>query len=253
MNNKIFILTPCLFLTVSLHAQHSMLVNQSDGIIHEYKIDEVEKIFIEDSETFFPFSGIAGGYEYVDLGLPSGLKWAIKNIGADKPYEYGIPFAWGKIETDEYFSSFVTDFTDLSELEMVEQGLVDTLGNLSSSLDAVVKNRNSDLYSYWRMPTREEFNELKDNCTWTWVTISNIDGYKVQSNAEGNDNWLFIPAAGYHRDYDYVNENKHGSYWSSTVFDSELSYCLSFSSKEVNMSISYQYLGYYLRAVVNLK
>lgn len=44
------------------------------------------------------------GHEYVDLGLPSGLKWATCNVGATTPEEYGDYFAWGEVEPKETYS-----------------------------------------------------------------------------------------------------------------------------------------------------
>ncbi len=48
--------------------------------------------------------GVIGGYEYVDLGLPSGTLWATYNVGATSPYEKGQYFAWGEVEPREDFS-----------------------------------------------------------------------------------------------------------------------------------------------------
>ena len=43
--------------------------------------------------------GISNGHEWVDLGLPSGTKWATCNVGASSPEEYGDYFAWGETTT----------------------------------------------------------------------------------------------------------------------------------------------------------
>ncbi|MGM9745408.1 MAG: hypothetical protein ACI30H_00370 [Paludibacteraceae bacterium] len=45
----------------------------------------------------------ANGHEYVDLGLPSGTKWATCNVGATKPEEYGNYYAWGETTPKDYY------------------------------------------------------------------------------------------------------------------------------------------------------
>ena len=55
----------------------------------------------------------------------------------------------------------------------------------------------------WRMPTKAEFNELMDNCTWTWSTMNGVNGYFITSNKSGyTDRFIFLPAAGDRRDSD---------------------------------------------------
>ena len=47
----------------------------------------------------------SGNYEYVDLGLPSGLKWATCNVGAENPEDYGDYFAWGETKTKDTYTA----------------------------------------------------------------------------------------------------------------------------------------------------
>lgn len=59
--------------------------------------------------------GTANGHEWVDLGLPSGTKWAIMNVGADSPEDYGDYFAWGETQsksryTQEYYKWYDNTF-----------------------------------------------------------------------------------------------------------------------------------------------
>ena len=72
----------------------------------------------------------------------------------------------------------------------------------------------------WRMPTDEEWTELRntDNCSWTWTTIDGVNGYKVQSKKSGyTDNWIFLPAAG-SRYYDCSYcVGSLAYYWSSSL------------------------------------
>lgn len=56
------------------------------------------------NSSSFVADGEVGGYEYVNLGLPSGTLWATCNVGASSPYESGSYFAWGETETKDIFT-----------------------------------------------------------------------------------------------------------------------------------------------------
>lgn len=138
-------------------------------------------------------------HEWVDLGLPSGTKWATCNVGASSPEEHGDYFAWGE-------TSPKSNYTEkTSKTYGVEVG--DISGN--SQYDAARANWRGE----WRMPTAEEWEELCDNCDWEWETQNGHDGYKVTGP---NGNSIFIPAAnrlyGDHHSY----SGSMGNYWSST-------------------------------------
>ena len=98
------------------------------------------------------------GHEYVDLGLPSGLKWATCNVGATTPEEYGNYYAWGETKpkteyTEENSATFGVELLDI---------------NSNPTYDVARANWGST----WRMPTMTEMDELIDNCTWKWTTKS---------------------------------------------------------------------------------
>ena len=74
------------------------------------------------------------------------------------------------------------------------------------------------LVDNWRMPTEEEILELRQNCTWTWTTQNGVKGYLVTGQKSGfTDRSIFLPAAGYHYDANYKDENNTGFYWSSSL------------------------------------
>ena len=141
------------------------------------------------------------GHEYVDLGLPSGLKWATCNIGATNPEDFGNYYAWGETSTkNEYLeNNCSTVGVDLSEI----------------SGDAQYDAARAKWGSTWRLPTAEEFEELTNMCTWTWVTQNNVNGMKVTGQ---NGKSIFIPATGYRSgsSLNYVGE--YGYFWSSTTY-----------------------------------
>lgn len=135
-------------------------------------------------------------YEAVDLGLPSGLKWTTCNLGANVPEEYGDYYAWGEITTK----------TQYTEDNSLTNGLAlsDISGNYQ--YDAARAKLGGKL----RMPTYDEWNELKQNCEMRYTTQNGVKGCKVTGP---NGNSIFLPAAGAY------NSDLVGTqcwYWSST-------------------------------------
>lgn len=153
-------------------------------------------------------------YEYVDLGLPSGLKWATHNIGATAAEEYGNYYAWGEVLTKD-------EYTEKNSLTYYKQ-MDDISGNVQ--YDAVTFNWSGD----WRMPTKAEMQELIDNCIWTWVTRNGVNGYKVASKV--NSNSIFLPATGSRDGASLNNAGRYGYFWSSTPIYNNYANYLSINS-----------------------
>ena len=145
----------------------------------EQKRKEAERIRIEEERKKEKARKLNNhnGHEYVDLGLPSGLKWATCNVGAIKPEEYGDYFAWGEIKPKQRYDD--DNYTYKSNPE-----------TLPLSADAA----NVNWGGKWRMPTKAEQDELRNYCTWEWTTLNGEKGYKVISKKNGNS--IFLPAAG---------------------------------------------------------
>jgi hypothetical protein len=155
-------------------------------------------------------AGSHNGHEWVDLGLPSGLKWATCNVGASTPEEYGDYFAWGEIRTKSEFLE--------SNCVSWGQSWGDIGGN--SSRDAATANWGGK----WRMPNEGEYKELLDNCAYTWTTQNGCNGLKVVGP---NGQSIFLPAAdegddylprddGPQRDRVVYGGEFMGKYWSSS-------------------------------------
>ena len=160
-------------------------------------------------------------YEYVDLGLPSGLKWAKCNVGAEKETDAGLYFAWGEttgytasqVGTDKQFSWSDYKYGN-SRSNLTKYNQSDGKTVLESTDDAASQIMGSD----WRMPTMAEFQELSNNTTKEWTQVNGVNGYKFTSNKEGfQNNSIFFPAAGLCSDgsVDYVGNN--GNVWSSSL------------------------------------
>ncbi|MBQ3576658.1 MAG: hypothetical protein IJA28_04490, partial [Coprobacter sp.] len=146
-----------------------------------------------------PTTAVYNGHEYIDLGLPSGIKWATCNVGATTPEEYGDYFAWGEtepkdfynwntykhcVENGDYYS--VNSYCPNSDI-----GVEDNRTILDAEDDAASANWGGS----WRMPTKKEQEELLNNCIWSPPSQNGKSGYKIISKINGNS--IFLPAAGF--------------------------------------------------------
>ena len=173
----------------------------------------------ENPETPDVLSGMENGHEYVDLGLPSGLKWATCNVGAATPEESGDYFAWGEVEPKEIY-----DWSTYKHCEGRENRLTKYCNRRDCGEDLFTDNKTMlDLEDdaahvnwggTWRMPTKAEQDELRDNCTWIWTTQNEVDGYKIIGL---NDNSIFLPGGGYYSNGSFYEDNLYGEYWSSSL------------------------------------
>ena len=156
------------------------------------------------------------GHEYVDLGLPSGLKWATCNVGANSPEEYGDYYAWGEINTKSTYRNSNYKFSKggLSGL----LGKCEYLGDISSTRYDVAR---TNWGSSWRLPTKEEFEELVEECEWKWMKKKGVNGMRVTGP---NGKSIFLPAAGNRGGSSLYNGGNFGYYWSSTPDDSSNDY-----------------------------
>ena len=190
------------------------------------------------------------GYEYVDLGLPSGLKWAAYNVGATKPEEYGGYYAWGEIEEKSNYDWSTYKWCNGSYDTMTKYctdshyGTVDNKTTLDLEDDVAHVKWGGD----WRMPTTEEQRELLNNCTWKWTTLNGVNGYCVTGP---NGNSIFLPAAGYRGGADINGTGNYGSYWSSSLGSgsSYNAYSLGFNGSYYDRDGYGRYFGLSVRPV----
>lgn len=175
----------------------------------------------------------------VDLGLPSGLKWAQANLGADEETDSGLYYMWGETEGHEKNSGY--EFTSAN---YTAKGLNAISTNLSLAQDAA----NVRLGGDWRMPTNTEFEELYKNTNVTWTTINGVTGRKFANKADASK-YIFMPAAGYFRSDGYQNLGGEGRYWSSKYLDGPTAYDFYISSSIQRMGGYERYYGCSVRAV----
>lgn len=184
------------------------------------------------------FTTLAGntinGHEYVDLGLPSGLKWATHNVGASTPDGYGEYFAWGETSvkteyTEDNSTTFGVDMSDIS-------------GN--ATYDAARANWGST----WRIPTKTEMEELVNNCTWTWTTQNGVNGMSVVGI---NGNSIFLPAGTGFFFESSLEEVGGGFYWTSTPDEesNEHASCLIVDDSGADSDGGMRCLGMFIRPI----
>lgn len=161
------------------------------------------------------------GVELIDLGLPSGTKWANMNIGATTPEGYGAYFAWG--ETTGYS-------TDVSDGHLFNFESYKWHGNMMGALSKYNGNANGDMQTVldlgddaaranwgglWVMPTPAEITELLDNTTSELITVNGINVRQFTSILNGKS--IILPRAGYRLDNELKFCGEYGLYWSSWV------------------------------------
>ena len=147
-------------------------------------------------------TGTTNGHDWVQL-WSGGLKWATCNVGATNPQDYGNYYAWGETTTKSAYTWATYTYCEDAQNNLTKYCTKDTYGTVDNksvlelSDDAAYVNWGGS----WRMPTKEEQNNLKNNCTWTWTDDYNstgVKGYIVTGNTTGyTDNSIFLPASGF--------------------------------------------------------
>lgn len=213
-------------------------------------------VFFTSCESSIKENGVGKheGHEYVDLGLPSGLKWATCNVGANSPEDYGYYFAWGETQPKEnyYWSTYKygTDYDQLtkycSDSYYGKDGFTDNKTVLDPEDDAATANWGDA----WRMPTKAEQDELRTKCKWDWTTQNGVNGYKVTGP---NGNSIFLPAVGC-MNRGSLNSAGYGYYWSSSLSSDgpRHAYGVDFNSDDLYSNVRrdfYRYYGFTVRPV----
>ncbi len=184
------------------------------------------------SDAILPKDNKINGHEYVDLGLPSGLKWATCNVGASCPEEYGQYFAWGETEQKAEFMN--------ANCLTLDREFGDIGGNPKYDV-ARAKWGGS-----WRLPTKDEWEELLNQCTWRFVTIGDNNGYKVKGP---NGKEIFLPAAQMVKGSYLMGSNHELYYWSSTPDEFTNAYQLFISGNDRRVLSDLRKLGESVRPV----
>ena len=192
------------------------------------------------------------GYEYVDLGLK--VKWAVQNVGAEKPEDHGDYYAWGETQTKSYYSWSTYKYCEGASTSLTKYnssssaGIIDDKVTIESEDDVAHVRWGGN----WRIPKSTEIKELISNCTWKWTTQNGVSGYKVTSRKSGYTGCsIFLPITGYRTDTDLKN-NDYGCYWSSLnyyYYDPRYSICLYFNLESASTTSISRNCGLIVRPV----
>lgn len=185
-----------------------------------YRLDTNENM------SSLTWDGTGCDYQYVDLGLPSGLKWATCNVGASFPYEGGSRFAWGETETKD-------QYTQQNSLTYNK-----TMSDISGNVEYDAARANWE--SLWRIPTKDEMQELLNNCILETTYFNGVYGYKVVSKINANS--IFLPIVG---GGNYMN------YWSSTPSNRYTASVLSIGTGFCRIETESRYYGLCIRPVTD--
>lgn len=185
-----------------------------------------DTVYITIHDTVCP-NAEHNGFRYVDLGLS--VMWADANVGAEKPEDYGNYYCWGEVEPRDYYGFYDYNYGQYSTMSKYcpnsSLSFHDNLTRLLPEDDAASVNMGGS----WRTPTRDEWQELIDNCNMILDTINSRPSIKFIAS---NGNSIFIPRAGsmWGSSYDDWEEtfgsgistlNRGVQYWSSDVKQTE--------------------------------
>lgn len=176
-------------------------------------------------------------YEFVDLGLS--VKWAKCNIGAEKETDYGMYFQFGDV--------IGHDAQDCNHYDPAPTVEVDSNNCLLPAYDAATQLMGAG----YRMPTKEECEELVNSTDWDVVTIDGVSGMKFSKKGD-SDTYIFIPFAG-RCEYGEFNSVTDDAYlWTSTFAEWEDAYCFTCYYWDLAETGSYNcHQGSPVRAVCN--
>lgn len=211
-------------------------VHFKNGQTIQYPSDNVDYV---DFSVKAPDPTVSAG-TVVDLGLS--VYWASFNLGAESPEEFGDYYSWGETKPKTSYYTKNYSFYDADKDQIFDIG--DDISG--TEYDAATVNLGSD----WRMPTKDEIQELINNCSWEWTEIAGIRGYKVTAN---NGNSIFLPAAGWKSDTQHYEKNTRLYYSCSTQspYSVQYQYLLNCDSYNKSLSTNNKYTGKVIRPVTS--
>lgn len=178
-----------------------------------------------------PAPPMIDGHEYVDLGLPSGTKWATMNVGASSETDYGYYYQYGKGAAQYAATSGDSNYSGTED-------------PLATSADTAAQEWGGS----WHIPTQAQLNELTANTTYEWTTINGVKGGKFTAT---NGKYVFFPAAGFWYNGSQSNVGSRGNYWGSSPYGNNSAYLLRFDNGNKGVYNSLRKYGYSVRGVVS--
>ena len=181
--------------------------------------------------------GMLNGHEWVDLGLPSGTRWASCNVGASLPQQPGKLYAWGEVETK-------ASYTDANS-KTYNKEIADISGKPEYDVATAKWGKG------WRLPTKEEFDELIANCKKYYTIYEGRFGIMYTSKI--NQQSIFFPAAGWTEGATTHYPKTNGHYMTSTPKEGHLYslWCWMYSDEIDYMSTGNRSVGQSARPVTD--
>ncbi len=193
-----------------------------------------------------------------------GPYWAETNVGAEEPWEYGYYFWWGDTIGYTYenatwkasdgsssnfsFSESNTPTYGKDTATLQSEGWITTDNVLAPDHDAAHVQWGGN----WRMPTKQEFDDLRSKCDWNWTTTNGVNGWVIRGRDHYASNSIFLPCAGYGYETSLYSAGSDGSYWSSVPYSSNYDYYYLhawYLYFESGYHGTYSYIRYYGRSV----
>lgn len=224
---RIILLTAaCLFVGMQLSAQGVKIVKKG-GLAVDYNYSKIERIEVKYDE--------ARADTAVDLGLPSGLKWAKFNIGANAPEEHGGYFAWGET-TEKNVYSWGWYLCQQSECGTWADPFIKNYQSAGTYiLGPAYDAAHIQWGGRWRMPTQDDLNELKENCSCEKTTVNGVSGYRYTG---WNGNSIFLPDGQIKNGPNLTSDLFKCAYWTSYCMCISHSYSQQASAFAPNGNLS---------------
>ena len=207
-------------------------------------------------EVYYNYSPPPIVYEAVDLGLPSGTKWAAQNVGARKPSEAGLYFQWGdtsgytaeQVGKDKQFAS------DESDYKFGVYPDYTKYTNPGDTLDLEDDAAHVNMGGDWHIPSPSQIKELIDNTTSEWTEQDDVKGRLFTSKKDSSKS-IFIPAAGYASGGSVNFSGSFGYVWSTLLIANNVNHghLLRFYSDNSKLDYGYRYYGFSVRGVIDKK
>lgn len=179
---------------------------------------------------FETITGKENGHEWLDMG--TSVKWATNNVGASLPMDPGLYYAWG-----ELFPADSNNYVD--SVCILNNQIISNIGGYN-----IYDVASNSWGGNWRMPTKEDFQELIDSCEFEWHS----NGMIVRAK---NGNGLFLPAAGRYRSTILYSEGDFGGYWTDTPNDSVHAWYLHIHQQGQKLEYGRRYDGRSIRPVMD--
>ena len=162
------------------------------------------------------------GFEYVDLGLPSGTMWATCNVGATELEDEGLLFQFGRVDGYKYWDTnnkFRTNNQNFQDTvnEFIPKSTSGKVYKENEILDLDDDAAHVNMGGKWRMPTKDELEELLDNTTHEVKNVNEVQGILFTSNI--NNKHLFVPFAGWWCNGSFYKVRSSTNMWSSQVHE----------------------------------